>query len=44
MDPIALTLLVLCIVLVGAMWAGLVTAEQYAARVRVRDSGDDGAS
>jgi hypothetical protein len=41
MDPIALTLLVLCIVLVGAMWAALVTAGQFAERVRVRASRDD---
>jgi len=41
MDPIALILLVLCIVLVGAMWAALVSADQLTHRVRVRASGDD---
>ena len=41
MDPIALTLLVLCIVLVGAMWVALARAEQFAARVRVRASRDE---
>jgi hypothetical protein len=41
MDPIALILLVLCIVLVGAMWAALVSADQVAERVRIRTSGDD---
>ncbi len=41
MDPIALILLVLCIVLVGAMWAVLVSADQLADRVRVRASGGD---
>ncbi len=34
MDPVALTLLVLCIVLVGAMWVALVSAGQVAQRVR----------
>ncbi len=34
MDPVALTLLVLCIVLVGAMWVALVSAGQVAERVR----------
>ena len=41
MDPIALILLVLCIVLVGAMWAALVSADQVAERVRIRSSGHD---
>ena len=41
MDPLALILLVLCVVLVGAMWAALVAGEQFAERVRVRASGDD---
>ena len=41
MDPIALILLVLCIVLVGAMWAALVSADQLAQRVRVRASDDN---
>jgi hypothetical protein len=40
MDPIALILLVLCIVLVGAMWVVLVSADQVADRVRVRASDD----
>jgi hypothetical protein len=35
-DPISLILLVLCIVLVAAMWAALVSADQLAERVRVR--------
>jgi hypothetical protein len=41
MDPLALILLVLCIVLVGAMWAALVAGEQVAERVRVRSADDD---
>jgi hypothetical protein len=40
MDPIALILLILCIVLVGAMWAVLVSADQVAHLVRVRASND----
>jgi hypothetical protein len=39
MDPLALILLVLCIVLVAAMWAALVAGEQVAERVR--GSGDE---
>jgi hypothetical protein len=39
MDPLALILLVLCIVLVAAMWAALVAGEQVAERIRA--SGDD---
>jgi hypothetical protein len=40
-DLLAFILLVLCVVLVGAMWAVLVAGEQVAARVRVRASSDD---
>ena len=39
MDPLSLILLILCIVLVGAMWAALVAGEQVAERVR--SAGDD---